>query len=90
MILALIPDAIKLPVIAALCFAIGAAAMYYPARWLGATNERQVIAAQAAKEALVRVQEMEKNNEAFRNGSDRDRCLVFMRDSGLPDSACTD
>ncbi|CDN52549.1 Hypothetical protein RG1141_CH01840 [Neorhizobium galegae bv. officinalis bv. officinalis str. HAMBI 1141] len=84
----LIPDVIKLPVIAVLCFAVGAAAMYYPARWMGATNERQVLAAQSAKEALDRVQNLEKNNANFRNLSDRDRCLAFMRDSKLPISSC--
>ncbi|MFK0338699.1 hypothetical protein ACIQT7_15635 [Agrobacterium deltaense] len=42
----------------------------------------------AAKEAVKRISNLEKNNASFRNMSDRHRCLVFMRDSGLPDSAC--
>jgi putative SOS response-associated peptidase YedK len=43
---------------------------------------------EAAKAALDRINTLEKNNASFRNMSDRHRCLVFMRDSGLPDSAC--
>lgn len=35
-------------------------------------------------EAGKRIVEMEKNNETFRNLSSRDRCLAFLRDSGLP------
>ena len=35
-------------------------------------------------EAGRRIIEMEKQNEAFRNLSARDRCIAFMRDSGLP------
>lgn len=52
------------------------------------TREQQTIASQQAKIALERVHIMEKNNANFRNLSDRDRCLVFMRDSGLPVSSC--
>lgn len=50
--------------------------------------ERAAVNAQAAKEAVARINNLEKNNANFRNLSDRDRCLVFMRDSGLPDSSC--
>lgn len=35
-------------------------------------------------EAGKRIIEMEKQNEAFRNLSSRDRCIAFLRDSGLP------
>jgi hypothetical protein len=49
---------------------------------------RAEAAAEAAKLALERVQELEKNNANFKNLSDRDRCLVFMRDSGLPENNC--
>ena len=56
----------------------------------GAVSERAAIEAQAARDAFERIQNLEKNNEAFRNMSDRDRCLAFMRDSGLPVSECDD
>jgi hypothetical protein len=52
---------------------------------------RDVIAeieVKAAKAAIERVLELEKNNAAFSKLGARERCLVFMRDSGLPDSNC--
>jgi len=42
----------------------------------------------AAKDALIRVSTMEHNNVAFKNMSLLQRCLAYMRDSGLPASAC--
>jgi hypothetical protein len=63
------------------------ASLSYPGKWIGACDERQAAQIRAGKEALDRVQTLEKNNANFRNLSDRDRCLVFMRDSGLPDGA---
>lgn len=35
-----------------------------------------------------RIIEMERNNEAFRKLPARDRCIAFMRDSGLPEKEC--
>lgn len=46
--------------------------------------ERQAAIVAAGK----RIIEMEKNNEAFRALPARDRCLAFMRDSGLPAGHC--
>lgn len=46
--------------------------------------ERQAAVIAAGK----RIIEMEKNNEAFRALPARDRCLAFMRDSGLPAEHC--
>lgn len=44
---------------------------------------------QAAKiEAGKRIIEMEKANESFRSLSARDRCIAFLRDSGLPEHHC--
>lgn len=48
----------------------------------------EIIAEQSAL-AIKRVETLEKNNAAFRNGTDRDRCLIFMHDSGLPESHCS-
>lgn len=56
----------------------------------GAVAERSAIEAKAARAAFERIQNLEKNNEDFRNLPDRERCLAFMRDSGLPDSNCDD
>ena len=39
-------------------------------------------------EAGKRILTMEKHDETFRRLPARDRCLAFMRDSGLPDIAC--
>jgi hypothetical protein len=68
--------------------ALGALLAYYPAKLIGRSEGRAAVQAEAAKEALQRIDNLEKNNASFRKLSDRDRCLVFMRDSGLPDSAC--
>lgn len=66
----------------------GAALMAVPACMYGQRIERDHAAVAAGKAALERIQQLEKSNADFRKFSDRDRCLVFMRDSGLPDSAC--
>ncbi|GCA49313.1 hypothetical protein KGO5_01756 [Sinorhizobium sp. KGO-5] len=67
---------------------VGAALMVIPACSYGQRIERQALAVEASKNALERIQNLEKSNANFKKLSDRDRCLVFMRDSGLPDSAC--
>lgn len=67
---------------------VGAALLSTASFHLGKREERTEAKATAAKEALDRIQTLEKNNASFRNLSDHHRCLVFMRDSGLPDSAC--
>lgn len=69
---------------------LGALIAFYPAKLIGRSEGRAAIQAEAAKEALERIGNLEKNNANFRKLSDRDRCLVFMHDSGLPDSACDD
>lgn len=55
---------------------------------IGKHEGKSVAQIEAAKAALNRINTLEKNNASFRSLSDRHRCLVFMRDSGLPDSAC--
>ena len=44
--------------------------------------------ANAAKIALDRINEMDRNDAKFRNLPAHDRCVIFMRDSGLPSSEC--
>lgn len=44
--------------------------------------------AAAAKAALDRISEMEKNNADFDKLDARGRCRLFMRDSGLPVDSC--
>lgn len=50
-----------------------------------AYEQGQAAAIQAARiEASKRIITMEKNNEGFKSLSARDRCIAFLRDSGLP------
>lgn len=67
---------------------VGAMLAYYPGYLQGKSVARSQIEAEAAKEALERIQTLEKNNAAFKSLSDRDKCVEFMRFSGLPDSEC--
>jgi hypothetical protein len=61
---------------------------YQLGKWTGAKDTRIAAQVQAIKEASSRISNMEKNNADFRSKSARDRCLVLMRDSELPDSGC--
>jgi hypothetical protein len=65
-----------------------AAALSIASFQMGKREGKSAAQIEAAKAALDRINTLEKNNASFRNMSDRHRCLVFMRDSGLPDSAC--
>lgn len=60
--------------------------------WIPAARqeERTVAKLAAAHAALERIETMEKNNADFLALPDHERCLVFMRDSGLPASECGD
>lgn len=77
-------DAIKIGAGAILGAALTAGPIYLGGKSAG----RQEVAAIAAAEAITRIQELEKNNASFRDLPSRDRRLVLMRDSGLPDSEC--
>jgi hypothetical protein len=66
----------------------GAALIAMPAYLYGRHEEGEAARIEAAKNALNRIEKLEKNNADFRKLSDRDRCLVFMRDSGLPEREC--
>lgn len=87
-ILKLIPDWLKLPLAGVLGIVLGAALAYYPSKLVGAREERQSQQIKAAKEALDRINTLEKNNANFRNLPAFERCRVFMRDSGLPADDC--
>ena len=55
---------------------------------IGKREGRSQAQADAARAALDRINTLEKNNATFRNLDDHHRCIVFMRDSGLPESNC--
>jgi hypothetical protein len=80
----LIPDWLKIGAAAlAVAFTLSVTAFQ-----MGKREGKSVAQIEAAKAALDRITTLEKNNASFRNMPDRHRCLIFMRDSGLPDSAC--
>lgn len=64
------------------------AGSYHLGEAMGRSSERAEIELEAAKNALNRITDMEKNNASFRDLAPRHRCIAFMRFSGLPDSAC--
>lgn len=80
----IIPGWVKLGAAAVL----GAALLSIASFQVGKREGKSHAQIEAAKEAVNRINNLEKNNASFRNMSGRHRCLVFMRDSGLPDSAC--
>lgn len=82
--LTLIPTWLKIAAAGLVCAIALASGSYL----LGKHDGRKETQIEAAKEALDRINTLEKNNASFRKLSDRDRCLVFMRDSGLPESSC--
>lgn len=67
---------------------LGALLAYGPAYLHGKSISKSQIEAEAAREALARIQTLEKNNAAFKGLSDRDKCVEFMHFSGLPDGEC--
>lgn len=67
---------------------LGAAVAFGPIYLYGKSSGKSEIQVQAAKDAINRIQEMESNNAAFKNLPARERCIAFMRDSGLPVSEC--
>jgi len=66
----------------------GALLASFPVYLTGKSAGRAERDAAAAKTALERIEQLDQNNAAFKNGTDRDRCLIFMRDSRLPVSNC--
>ena len=84
MLLALVPNWVKFAAGGLVALVLVAGAAYT----LGQREGRSQAQADAARAALERINQLEKNNASFRNLDDRHRCLVFMRDSGLPESNC--
>ena len=81
---ALIPNWLKIGAVAIASVTLLSIASFQ----IGKREGKSTAQIEAAKEALDRINTLEKNNASFRNLTDRGRCLVFMRDSGLPDSTC--
>lgn len=67
---------------------LGAFLIVGPAILYGKALGRSEVELAAAKNALTRINQLEKNNAGFTKLTARDRCLVFMRDSGLPIENC--
>ncbi len=80
----LVSEFLKSAATAFICVLVAGSLLYQ----VGKHDGRKETQIEAAKEALDRINTLEKNNASFSKLPDRDRCLVFMHDSGLPDSAC--
>jgi len=63
-------------------------AVLYGVYSFGQRSERASAEIRESKKAIQRLNDLEKNNAAFRNLSPRHRCLEFMRDSGLSEDNC--
>ncbi|UXS00845.1 hypothetical protein [Agrobacterium tumefaciens] len=85
---AVIPDWLKIGAGALAGAALLGIGSFHLGKSEGRSEARAEMEVEAAKEALDRITKLEKNNAAFKDLSVRHRCLVFMRDSRLPDSAC--
>lgn len=83
----MIATALKIAPYAAAAVA-GALLTFGPVYLTGKSAGRAERDAKAAKTALERIEQLDRNNESFKRGSDRDRCVIFMRDSRLPVSNC--
>jgi hypothetical protein len=82
--LSLIPDWAKMAAGAALGALVASGPVFLYGRSSGCADAQLA----AAKTALDRITEMDKNDAKFKTLSARDRCIVFMRDSGLPIDGC--
>lgn len=87
---ALIPTWVKIAVAGIVGAGILLAATFALGKREGRSQATAEIEIKAAKEALERIGKLEQNNASFRNLDAHHRCLVFMRDSGLPDTTCDD
>jgi putative SOS response-associated peptidase YedK len=90
MFLGLIPNWLKMAVGGVIAMIIIVGASFALGKREGKNELRADIEVRAAKEALKRIDNLEKNNASFRNLDSHHRCLVFARDSGLPDTTCDD
>lgn len=87
---ALIPTWVKIAVAGIIGAGLLLAGTFALGKREGRSQATAEIEIKAAKEALKRIDNLEKNNASFRNLDSHHRCLVFARDSGLPDSTCDD
>lgn len=79
-----ITDALKI----AAGVAIGASLAYPIGHLKGKAAGKSEVRAEAAVEAIDRIENMEERNANFSNLPDRERCRIILRDSGLPVDAC--
>lgn len=86
--LKLLPEWLKLGAAATAAIVVFGPVIHFLSDRAARSDERVRIEAKAAKDALERIGKLEQNNASFRNLDDRHRCLVFARDSGLPDATC--
>lgn len=86
--LKLLPEWLKLGAAAIAALVIFGPVIHFLSDRAARSDERARIEAKAAKEALERIGKLEQNNASFRNLDARHRCIVFARDSGLPDTIC--
>lgn len=54
----------------------------------GKTIGKEEARTEAALQAVSRITDMETHNANFKNLPPRERCRIFMRDSGLPADSC--
>lgn len=90
MIFTLIPNWLKFGMAGVIAVIVIAGGSFALGKREGKNELRADLEVQAAKEALKRIDNLEKNNASFRNLDAHHRCLVFARDSGLPDTTCDD
>lgn len=67
---------------------LGALLAVGPVYLVGKSAGRADVAAQAAKDALSRIEQRERNDANFKTMPAIERCRAIMRDSGLPVSEC--
>lgn len=85
---ALIPTWVKIAVAGIIGAGLLLAGTFALGKREGRSQATAEIESKAAKEALERIGKLEQNNASFRNLDARHRCIVFARDSGLPDTIC--
>lgn len=80
-LLKLIPDSLKLPLVGGLGLVLGASLMFYPAKWIGASGERQAAQIRAAADTIRILKERGKIDDQV-NSSD---AAVLCGSYGLSD-----
>lgn len=86
--LKLLPDWALAAALAATALVVGSYLGFAGGTMHGRALGKEEARAEAAAEAVKRITEMEKNNAGFQKLPARERCRVFMRDSGLSADIC--